>query len=368
MKNEFEIDLEAKLSKSINNDYKTSNYDYYRFGEYVDKPSKHYKSIIFRNLEKLFPIYFFRFRMKKLLDGKSDQLNSLYQLLDANSKELLIDIFSFHILGFRKVRINGQAKDYLNLMDSYVPKLVSNEKININLLDFELEHFDLSPIGYNINLFALKMTIVIDFIIEQYSLKFLNGKKEISAQLGETVLDLGACWGDTSLYFANKVGKKGKVYAFEFIPSNLEILEINLALNPDLKDLITVIPRPVSDISGKELFFIDSGPASKCSVQPFISGGDFVYSISLDDFISEFNIPKVDVIKMDIEGAELSALKGSIGIIKRFRPKLMIALYHSINDFSEIPNFLKSLDLNYSFHLGHFTIHKEETILFAYPN
>ena len=68
---------------------------------------------------------------------------------------------------------------------------------------------------------------------------------------------------------------------------------------------------------------------------------------------------------MDIEGAELNALKGAEETIRRFKPKLAITVYHSLNDFWEIPEWLESLGLGYKFYLRHFTIHAEETVLFA---
>ena len=70
---------------------------------------------------------------------------------------------------------------------------------------------------------------------------------------------------------------------------------------------------------------------------------------------------------MDIEGAEPLALEGAIETIKRFRPKLAIAIYHSMNDFVAIPNWILNLDLDYEIFIGHYTIHAEETVCFAKP-
>ena len=64
---------------------------------------------------------------------------------------------------------------------------------------------------------------------------------------------------------------------------------------------------------------------------------------TIDDFVREKNIPKVDFIKMDIEGAELDALKGAINTIKTFKPKLAICIYHKPEHFYEIPTFIKSI-------------------------
>ncbi|SFU68912.1 FkbM family methyltransferase [Nitrosospira multiformis] len=70
---------------------------------------------------------------------------------------------------------------------------------------------------------------------------------------------------------------------------------------------------------------------------------------------------------MDIEGAELNALKGAEDTILRCRPKLAISLYHSIDDFKTIPRYLNSPGLSYKYYLDHHTIYENETVLFAIP-
>ena len=69
---------------------------------------------------------------------------------------------------------------------------------------------------------------------------------------------------------------------------------------------------------------------------------------------------------MDIEGAELETLKGAEQTIRRFRPKLAICLYHRPEDFVTIPRFLDRVLPQYQFAIGHFTIHAEETVLYAW--
>jgi hypothetical protein len=88
---------------------------------------------------------------------------------------------------------------------------------------------------------------------------------------------------------------------------------------------------------------------------------------TIDDTVRELGLPRVDFIKMDIEGAELNALKGAEHSIREFYPKLAISLYHSIEDFSTIPRYLTSLGLNYKYYLEHHTIYENETVLFAVP-
>ncbi|MBC7511992.1 MAG: FkbM family methyltransferase, partial [Ferruginibacter sp.] len=104
---------------------------------------------------------------------------------------------------------------------------------------------------------------------------------------------------------------------------------------------------------------------SVIKLQPFEGQTGSTTTVSIDDFVRLNKIEKVDFIKMDIEGAEPLALKGSIETIKRFRPKLAIATYHSMKDFVNIPDWILHLDLGYEIYIDHFTIHSEETICFA---
>jgi hypothetical protein len=99
--------------------------------------------------------------------------------------------------------------------------------------------------------------------------------------------------------------------------------------------------------------------------EPFDDQTGTAITISIDDFVSANGITKVDFIKMDIEGAELKALKGAKQTIKKFKPKLAIAIYHSMEDFVTIPNWILNLNLDYNIFIGHYTIHSEETICFA---
>jgi len=68
---------------------------------------------------------------------------------------------------------------------------------------------------------------------------------------------------------------------------------------------------------------------------------------------------------MDIEGAEPYALKGGEKVIRKHKPKLAIASYHSLEDFVNIPLWIDGLGLGYKIYLDHFTIHWEETTVFA---
>ncbi|MFP3158718.1 MAG: FkbM family methyltransferase [Hydrogenobaculum sp.] len=208
-----------------------------------------------------------------------------------------------------------------------------------------IEHFDeLKEVSKNIS----QKFISFEYgdIYNIFSKYFANTREEAYAypdinfdvEEGDIVFDCGANSSKDSyincLYFAKKAGKNGKVYAFEPIPRIYnELLE-------DVKGFENIIPvnKGVSD-RRQTVYFKDLGEASRID-----AAGDIeVELISIDEFVKEHNIPKVDFIKMDIEGAELDALKGAINTIKTFKPKLAICIYHKPEHFYEIPTFIKSI-------------------------
>ena len=75
---------------------------------------------------------------------------------------------------------------------------------------------------------------------------------------------------------------------------------------------------------------------------------------------------KVGFIKMDIEGSELRALKGGKHKIMADSPNMAICVYHKKEDIIEIPKLLLKMNPNYHFALGHYTLGKTETVLYAF--
>jgi hypothetical protein len=87
---------------------------------------------------------------------------------------------------------------------------------------------------------------------------------------------------------------------------------------------------------------------------------------TIDDYCNENKI-KPDLIKMDIEGSELLALKGGINTIINCRPQLAISIYHCDKDFIDIPIYLNENLEDYVYKLGHYSPDINETVLYAIP-
>jgi len=74
---------------------------------------------------------------------------------------------------------------------------------------------------------------------------------------------------------------------------------------------------------------------------------------------------KVTFIKMDIEGAELEALKGAERIIIEQKPKLAICIYHSMREYITIPEYIHQLVPEYKLYMRHHTTQHQETVLYC---
>ena len=209
--------LRKKLLKSISNNFGLDNFDEIRFGEYsllqTVPPKKKMKRI-----KKLIKDLI-GFDEKDFIAKYGERLNRIYYSLNNNNdKELLLEIIAYRLKGFRKIKLSRNNKEYCAALE-LVNKLVNeDDTLNPNFLFFILKKFDLTTIGYDVKLYFMNLGVVIDFIFEQYAYK-LDRKTVVSVDEGDVVLDLGACWGDTALYFASKTGNQGKVYSFEFIPN-----------------------------------------------------------------------------------------------------------------------------------------------------
>lgn len=81
---------------------------------------------------------------------------------------------------------------------------------------------------------------------------------------------------------------------------------------------------------------------------------------TIDSYVRENNIPRVDFIKLDVEGAELDTLKGAKISIARWKPILALSAYHRLEDFWTLVNFVKSIRSDYEFAMRQYPITPED--------
>jgi len=151
---------------------------------------------------------------------------------------------------------------------------------------------------------------------------------------GDVVIDLGANIGYFTLLAAKLVGREGKVYAFEPEPRNYQYLTKNIQLNG--YDNAVALQKAVADKPGKVKLFICPYDTGHHTIQKYDGiqayRPDFldekkefveVEQVRLDDFLRG-KATKVNVIKMDVEGAEMLALAGMEELIKENKNLTML--------------------------------------------
>lgn len=158
-------------------------------------------------------------------------------------------------------------------------------------------------------------------------------------QAGDVVLDIGSCEGGFSAR-AKQLG--AEPIAIEPTPKMLPIIrrlfEVRNLASPRIIDLAlgskpgTLTLHEEPDNPG----YARLTPAAE-------TGAATVQVISLDEMIHRFNIPRVDFIKCDAEGADLDIIHSGEALLKRDRPKLAICTYHEHDHFSRLSSFLKPL-------------------------
>lgn len=178
----------------------------------------------------------------------------------------------------------------------------------------------------------------------------------------ESVVDCGAYIGDTLEEFLKVSNNTYKnYYCFELDKDNYTTLLENCSkLNEDNK--IECFNCGVFD-ENKEISYGRMSSNDSFSIYN-LKETTVARVVKLDDILKNRN---VTMIKMDIEGAEMKALRGCSNIIKDQKPKMAICVYHRINDLWDIPLYLKKLNPEYKVAIRHHANYwVSETVCYCY--
>ncbi len=177
--------------------------------------------------------------------------------------------------------------------------------------------------------------------------------KDIILLNKEVFVDCGAYIGDT-IQELLKLDNPQRVYAIE----------------PDEKNFCTMQEVFCKD---NRIICINKGAYSKADVLHFAGNNSDASKISSSGNV-EIQVDSIDnimagepatFIKMDIEGAELEALKGAANTIKNYHPTLAISAYHRFEDLFTLPQLIHSLYPNYKFYLRRHSHLTHELVLYA---
>jgi FkbM family methyltransferase len=177
---------------------------------------------------------------------------------------------------------------------------------------------------------------------------------------GKDVIDGGAYIGDSALTFSRDYFFR-KIYSFE----------------PE-RQLYIKLKKNIEKYGMRNTIAVKKGIGSKekraimkfedMSSRILEKGDQEIEVVTIDNFVRENNC-NIGLIKFDIEGSELEGLLGAVDTIKKFKPVLLISIYHSGKDFFEIKPYLEDLNLGYKFAVKKLnpSSYVSEVVLMAYP-
>lgn len=174
----------------------------------------------------------------------------------------------------------------------------------------------------------------------------------VTIEKEDIVFDLGA---NVGLFSGVAAVKGAHVYAFEPTPITLEYLKKSISFY----DNVTICPYAVSDTTGNAEFYVNAdfsestllGSNTLLERDKNSLGCHFevirVNTITVDEFVEQHEIPRVDFIKADIEGAERDMLKGARRTLAKLAPKLALCTYHLPDDPEVMEKLILEANPNY---------------------
>jgi FkbM family methyltransferase len=150
---------------------------------------------------------------------------------------------------------------------------------------------------------------------------------------GGVGLDIGANIGNHSIFFSKFIFDK--TYAFETNPTNFSLLEENKKIN-NIDDKLIIYNVALSDSNYN---YVNKDFKSNMGRSFIVEGDGNLLTKRLD----EFDLPKVDFIKMDVEGHELKVLKGAVNLINKDYPHIVLECNNYTDDFEKLNPYMISI-------------------------
>ncbi|MDR3297067.1 MAG: FkbM family methyltransferase [Prevotellaceae bacterium] len=167
-----------------------------------------------------------------------------------------------------------------------------------------------------------------------------------AAMAGKDFLDVGAYYGDSAIFFLQY--RPRHIFAYEPTSSNHKMLLQTIAMNK-VGDKVFAVSKGIGDVAATSTIAV-CGIASSVLDESVVKKSEWeTEAIEITTIDAECSGRSVGLIKMDVEGFELFAVKGGLATIERDKPVLLISIYHTAKDFFEIPPMLRAVVPEYKF-------------------
>jgi FkbM family methyltransferase len=256
---------------------------------------------------------------------------------------------------YYKIRCRNLIKNYLksdgknsffDIAGARLPD-ISTSKEKMKTLALVFEDSFLVPACYDDN-YDRALVEKLDRCMAEGPYGYRDGSFDVTVKRDDVVVDAGAWIGDFSAYAASK---GATVYAFEPTEETFVLLCRAAELN---NNRIIPVRKGLGETEGEVALAVDDWSGGNSIVMERKAGTETISLTTIDRFVEENGITRLDFIKADIEGAERDMLRGATKTLKTLAPKLAICTYHLPDDPTTLEQIIRDANPAYKIvHLRH---------------
>jgi len=293
------------------------------------------RTVLKQIIKACIPYGIIELRRRNYENAKEISLQQLYTL----------DVNVFKKLFFKKEQ---DGRSYFNFNGAIIPDISEDAQKMWCLQKYAFYDTFLFPCLFN-DKYDKPLIEILDQYMPEGPYGYTDDLFDVTVHKNDIVIDAGAWIGDFSAYSASK---GADVYAFEPVHKIFALLEQTAELNTTIagEGKIYPIKKGLSDKNTELEIFVSTGNDGASTLLPnplFSYHKEKIEIITLDKFVEENNIQRIDFIKADIEGAERDMLKGAINILRKNQPKLAICTYHFPDDPEILEKIILEANPNY---------------------
>lgn len=317
------------------------------------------KKYVIKTLQYLNSVFCFKNLVLSRFHHTFAKFEKSYLLMtDQYSKNLFAELILMKLVTEKNMGLSSFTKEHIASYERASDEILNSAE-TLAVYKWLLRRVKLKHLSASV----FTTPILLNLYNEGRLYRYQRDDVTIEVEGGDTVIDAGVGWGDTTIYLGALAQKKpgGHSYAFDVLEEGMRALDEQMKINPHI-DTITPVLKALSDVDNEDVYISAPSPGARIVRRKTQT---VVKTCSIDSFYKQNNLKTINFIKMDIEGAEVPALKGAKKVIKEFKPKLAISVYHKWDDLLVIPQLIADIRDDYSFYLDCSTGFGGEIILYC---